>query len=214
MQVLKCFRQRPRQHDAILDRETRARRPLRPIGQHQPTSVGSPDQFARIQMQKDAARRRQPVAGQQEAGLAKHQLGRDQAPAKQFLRPVQIREHPVQQLGSLCQAGGQFPPFLSRQQPGNRIEFPVPVAILRRTGEAMVDAVFPQQPPHPLEVLAAVLRAQLLQPLHELVPRAAPAAVRRAQLVVRAPRCVARQQAFRRAAHRARTSDLIVEASL
>ena len=150
-------------------------------------------------MQEDVSRRRHAVAGQQETALAEDQFRRDQGLADQVLRTVKIGQNQVQQLHPLGQRRGQRIPLALGQQQRQRIEFPVAVGTVGKTGHALHDAVFAEQAPGLLVTLAEPLRAHGLQAGGKLPPTLANlAAIIKKLIIAPRQRGVVREQVFRR----------------
>ena len=111
VQAVKVGGQDAGRDDPILQGQACSRRTLGVVGVRAPTAVDSAHEVPGIQVQEDISRRRNAVAGQQEAGLTEDQLRRDQALADQVLRTVKIGQNQVEQLHPLGQRGGQRVPL-------------------------------------------------------------------------------------------------------
>ncbi len=100
--------------------------------------------------------------------------------------PIEIGQDQVEQLDALHERGGQRVPFALGKQQRQGIEFPKAVGAMRKTGDALQEAVFAEQPPGLLLALAEAGGAHRLQPRGELPPRSANLAVGVEKLVVAA----------------------------
>ena len=104
-------------------------------------TIGGTREVGGVVEEMDAARRADALRLVQEAAVAEHDGRRDGARAHELLRPVQVGQHAVQQLGALRDAGLDGVPLRRRQQQGQRVHLPGPIGALGVGVHVVRDAV-------------------------------------------------------------------------
>ena len=139
-------RQAARQHHTVFQRVAGTGRRLGPVVEHDPAAVGHAAQIEGGQMQLHPVRRLNAMTGPEEARIGEQQRRRQGAVLQDFLRPVEIGQQPVEQAGTLGQAGLDLAPFRRRHDRGQGIERPGPGQALRIAIDIIGDAVLADHP--------------------------------------------------------------------
>ena len=173
--------QHPRQHPPVLHRVAQARRRLGPVGQHPPLAAVVAAQVGGGEHQR--ARVVGGLAGHdaQEPGVAVHDRRRQHALGQQPLRPVEVGEDGVEQLGALGQPDLQRRPLRGVDDERDGVQAPGagPVA-----GTGVGDAVVGERADDVVVDAAQVGRRQRHRELGQALPRRAQGAVGPHDLVV------------------------------
>src|SRR5574337_1027717 len=110
--------------DAVLQRVACTGRTLGPIGDNPPVTVWRAGDVYRVELEINATRRYGADAGPAEGALAIDQGGGQQTLCQQPLFAIQVRQHGVEQSGSLSHRGRQFGPLLGGHEERQGVQFP------------------------------------------------------------------------------------------
>ena len=169
-QVAVQFGEGARDDLPVLQRVAGAGRRLGTVGSDPPTAIRRTGQIHRIQVQPGAARCLHALTGPEEVVVAEHQLGRQQAFGDQFLWPVEIAQHAVEQGRTLRHAGGDLLPLVSGDQVGQQVEFPRAIGTVRVGVDIVGNTVLLDLPGQHGLALRQVLRAAARQLLVQAAP--------------------------------------------
>ncbi len=143
-----------RDQQAVVQHIPQTRRPLGPLGDDPPATIGPAGDIKGHDQESLATRGSRPVHGAHIARMAQQQGGRQEALMQELPRPIEVRQYRLQQLGALHETGLDFRPVLrldqERQQfqrPGARrhaigaedvMGNPIPLNLLMDLGQAAV----------------------------------------------------------------------------
>ena len=139
-------RQHPLADQPVLHRVPRAGRRLRAVREDDEPAVLTAPEVGGVVEELVLARQADAVAGVQEAGMPEDDLGRDEVPAQQLARPVQVGEDEVEQLRALDDPALDLRPRARVQDDGHRVQPPSPPPAARPARVAVDDAVLVDQP--------------------------------------------------------------------
>ena len=139
-------RQHPLADQPVLHRVARAGRRLRAVREDDEPAVLAAPEVGGVVEELVLARQADAVAGVQEAGVPEDDLGRDEAPAQQLARPVEVGEDEVEQLRALDDPALDLRPLARVQHDGHRVQPPSPPPAARPARVAVDDAVLVDQP--------------------------------------------------------------------
>ncbi|KAI3483332.1 hypothetical protein L1887_53787 [Cichorium endivia] len=167
----------PGDDGAVFQGVTGARRRLGAIGGNPPAAVRASGQVGGVDMQPGLFRDRDALAWPEEVVVTEDQLGGQQAFADQLLRAVDVRQHGVQQPGTLGDATGELVPLGGGNHLGQQVQLPGAVGAIGVGVDVVGDAVFPQLAVEQGLALGQLLRATALQVGEQFLPVRTHAAV-------------------------------------
>ena len=174
------------QRDAVLEGIPAAHRRLAAVLENPPAAVRRAPDVGGVVVQAPAAAHRHAVAGPEELGIAEHQRRGQVSVQHQALLAVAVREHGVEQPGTLHQACLEAAPVLRRDQQRQRVEPPRPRGCIALPVDVVGEPVLVKDPLDPLPARVHFDAAQRPQRIDQLLPVWPDLAIGRLHLVVRA----------------------------